>query len=100
MRSKDKLLSETDFCIVDTETTGGNPVDQRIIDIAVIQFRGEDIVDKFQTQLWAEIVRRDSVMSFSGRGFYFNRNFVSQDLLDHLQKVCITHFFLAGLGNI
>ena len=46
---KHRSLSETDFCVIDTETTGGNAAQNRIIDVAVLHFRGDEIVDKYQT---------------------------------------------------
>lgn len=39
------------FAIIDTETTGGNPVKDRIMEIAVILHDGEKIVEEFSTLL-------------------------------------------------
>ena len=44
-------LSKLDFCVVDTETTGGSAQFNRVIDIAVLRFKGGEIVEKFQTLL-------------------------------------------------
>jgi len=46
---KNNRLVDMDFCVIDTETTGGRAVDNRIIDVAVFHFRGEEIVDRFQS---------------------------------------------------
>lgn len=37
------------FVIVDTETTGGNPVNDRIMEIAIIRYDGEKEVERFST---------------------------------------------------
>lgn len=42
-------LHEIDFCVVDTETTGGSPAFNRVIDVAVFHFRGGTIIEKFET---------------------------------------------------
>jgi DNA polymerase-3 subunit epsilon len=42
-------LSEIDFCVVDTETTGGRAEADRVIDVAVFQFKDGQIVDKFSS---------------------------------------------------
>lgn len=44
-----RLLSELEFCVIDTETTGGNPAYNRIIDVAVLRFKGGEIVETFQS---------------------------------------------------
>jgi DNA polymerase-3 subunit epsilon len=40
---------ETDFCVIDTETTGGSAAHNRVIDVAVFHVRAGKIVDKFQS---------------------------------------------------
>lgn len=42
-------LSELEFAVIDTETTGGRHVFDRVIDVAVFRFKGGEIVDKFQS---------------------------------------------------
>ena len=39
------------FAIVDTETTGGNPVKDRIMEIAIVLHDGEKVVEEFSTLL-------------------------------------------------
>ena len=51
MNMNDLSLSEIDFCVIDTETTGGNAGTDRIIDVAVFRFRGGMILEKYQTLL-------------------------------------------------
>jgi DNA polymerase-3 subunit epsilon len=42
-------LSEIDFCVVDTETTGGRAMDNRIIEIAAVRYRDGIIYERFHT---------------------------------------------------
>lgn len=44
-----RRLDEMDFCVIDTETTGGKAEDNRIIDVAVMRVRDGIILEKFQT---------------------------------------------------
>jgi len=45
------FIAETDFCVVDTETTGGNAAFNRIIDIAAFHVRDGIVLGKFQSLL-------------------------------------------------
>ncbi len=47
--SRETPLSEIDFCVIDTETTGGHASFDRVIDLAVFHFKGGEIQDKYQT---------------------------------------------------
>lgn len=42
-------LVELDYCVVDTETTGGRASINRVIDVAVFHFRDGIVLDKYQT---------------------------------------------------
>ncbi|MBV9080404.1 MAG: DNA polymerase III subunit epsilon, partial [Elusimicrobia bacterium] len=44
-----RVLAELDFCVIDTETTGGRAENHRIIDVAVFHVRDGIVLDKFQT---------------------------------------------------
>lgn len=44
-------LADIDFCVIDTETTGGRAEDCRVIEVAVFHYRDGIILDKFQTLL-------------------------------------------------
>lgn len=46
---KNDLINQLEFCVVDTETTGGSGVNDRIIDIAVFRVRDGIILEKFQS---------------------------------------------------
>lgn len=46
---KQVLLSEIDFCVIDTETTGGSHDGDRVIDIAVFGLRGGEVTRRFQS---------------------------------------------------
>ncbi len=42
-------LSTVEFCVIDTETTGGAHAIDRVIDVAVFRFKEGTIVEKFQS---------------------------------------------------
>jgi DNA polymerase-3 subunit epsilon len=42
-------ISEVDFCVVDTETTGGRAAENRVIDIAIVRYRDGIIYERFHT---------------------------------------------------
>ncbi len=44
-----QTLNDMDFCVVDTETTGGKADDSQIIDIAVFHVRDGIVLGKYQT---------------------------------------------------
>ncbi|MBC7796972.1 MAG: hypothetical protein H7Z37_08875 [Pyrinomonadaceae bacterium] len=46
-----KILSETDFIVFDTETTGAKPPNARMTEIGAFKVKGGKIVDKFETLL-------------------------------------------------
>lgn len=45
----DRLIEEADFIVVDVETTGMSPVEDRITEIAMMRVRGGRIVNEFST---------------------------------------------------
>jgi DNA polymerase-3 subunit epsilon len=47
--SHDHPLTEIDFCVIDTETTGGHASFDRVIDLAVFRMKGGEIQEKYQT---------------------------------------------------
>src|SRR5206468_4340910 len=48
-RIAQQLLDETDFVVLDTETTGLRPGPDRIIEVAGIRLRGGEAMDSFQS---------------------------------------------------
>ena len=42
-------LSEIDFCVVDTETTGGRAEDNAVIDVAVVRYRDGIVYERFSS---------------------------------------------------
>ncbi len=46
-----RALSELDFCVLDTETTGGKAENSRVIEVAAFHYRDGIILDKFHTLL-------------------------------------------------
>ena len=45
----DRRLADTDFCVIDLETTGFSPQRDAIIEIACVRFSGGQLVDGFST---------------------------------------------------
>lgn len=54
------------FAIVDVETTGGQPVDEKITEIAVYKFDGHEVVDKFVSLVNPERPIQDFVIKLTG----------------------------------
>jgi DNA polymerase III subunit epsilon len=48
-RTTQQLLDETDFVVVDTETTGLRPGPDRVIEVAALRLRGGKVIDTFQS---------------------------------------------------
>lgn len=42
-------LGEIDFCVIDTETTGGRAADSRVIDVAVYRVRDGIVLERFES---------------------------------------------------
>ena len=47
------------FAIIDTETTGGNPVKDRVMEIAIIIHDGEKVIEEFHT-----LINSNGIISF------------------------------------
>lgn len=54
------------FAIVDLETTGGSPRDERITELAIFRFDGQDVVDKMVTLVNPERKIQDFVVKLTG----------------------------------
>ena len=48
-RSTQQLLSDVEFVVIDTETTGLRPGPDRVIEVACVRVRGGEAIDSFQT---------------------------------------------------
>ncbi len=48
-RSTQRLLSNVEFVVIDTETTGLRPGPDRVIEVACVRVRGGEAIDSFQT---------------------------------------------------
>lgn len=59
-------LAEIDFCVIDTETTGGSAEDNRVIDVAVFHVRDGIILDKFETLLNPGVSIPDWITALTG----------------------------------
>ncbi|HXH17738.1 MAG TPA: exonuclease domain-containing protein [Chitinophagales bacterium] len=54
------------FAIVDTETTGGNPVKDRIMEIAIVLHDGEKVVEEFSTLINPQTPISPFIISLTG----------------------------------
>lgn len=54
------------FAIVDTETTGGNPVKDRIMEIAIVLYDGERVVEEFSTLINPQTPISPFIISLTG----------------------------------
>lgn len=59
-------LAEIDFCVIDTETTGGSAEENRVIDVAVFHYRDGIILDRFETLLNPGIPIPDWITALTG----------------------------------
>ncbi|MEZ4777068.1 MAG: exonuclease domain-containing protein [Bacteroidia bacterium] len=56
----------SDFVIVDIETTGGNPKSDRITEIAIYRYNGEQVVAKFESLINPEMPIPDFITRITG----------------------------------
>lgn len=56
----------SDFVIVDVETTGGDPKSDRITEIAVIRYNGEEVTETFQSLINPEMPIPDFITGITG----------------------------------
>lgn len=54
------------YAVVDIETSGGNPINEKIIEIAIITFDGERIIDEYSTLVNPEKVISPFISTFTG----------------------------------
>ena len=59
-------LAEIDFCVIDTETTGGRAEENRVIDVAVFHVRDGIILDRFETLLNPGVPIPDWITTLTG----------------------------------
>ena len=48
-------INEEIFCVIDLETTGTDPLTDRIIEIAVIVFKGDQVLNSFDSLIKSDI---------------------------------------------
>jgi DNA polymerase-3 subunit epsilon len=73
-RSTQLSLSEVEYVVLDTETTGLRPGPDRVIEIAGIRLRGSEIINSFQTLINPNRRLPPFIVSFTG---------ISQDMVAH-----------------
>lgn len=54
------------FAIIDTETTGGNPAKDRVMEVAILVHDGEKVVDEFSTLVNPEVPIAPFIRSLTG----------------------------------
>ncbi|HMU97302.1 MAG TPA: 3'-5' exonuclease, partial [Chitinophagales bacterium] len=54
------------FAVVDIETTGGNPITERIIEIAIVTYDGQKIVEEYSTLVNPEQTISPFISTFTG----------------------------------
>lgn len=60
------LLSELEFCALDLETTGGNALFNRIVEIGIIKFNLNGTIDTYHTLVNPQQIIPDDVISIHG----------------------------------
>lgn len=77
-RNKGKSLNEfpTDFCVVDLETTGLNPVYDEIIEVAILKVRDNKVIDSFTSLVRPETVYVDEDDDGNIIGEYYIDDFI------------------------
>ncbi len=59
-------LHDLDYCVIDTETTGGSPLQDHIIEVAVIHWRDGIIYDRFNTLINPGVPIPDWITDLTG----------------------------------
>ncbi|MFC1670064.1 exonuclease domain-containing protein [Spirochaetota bacterium] len=63
---KNQKMSEVVFCALDLETTGSNPIFNRIVEVGMVRFSLDKIIDVYETLVDPEIDIPDDVISIHG----------------------------------
>lgn len=84
------------FAIVDTETTGGNPVKDRIMELAIVLHDGEKVVDEFSTLINPQTPISPFIISLTG----INDQMVAsaptfEELADKIMRITDKKIFVA-----
>jgi DNA polymerase-3 subunit epsilon len=86
---KNSFKDET-YCIVDIETNGSSPVKNQIIEIGAIKYKNGEIVDKFESYVYADFIPEQIVRL---------TNIEQSDLKDAPSLKKVLHDFKLFLGN-
>jgi DNA polymerase-3 subunit epsilon len=54
LKTKENLIKEQVFCVVDIETSGGNPKSGQIIELAAIKFKNGIIIEEYQSLVYCK----------------------------------------------
>ncbi len=78
------------YCIVDIETNGSSPVKNQIIDIGAVKYKNGEIVEKFESYVYADFIP-ESIVRLT--------NIEQRDLKDAPSLKKVLHDFKLFLGN-
>ncbi len=78
------------YCIVDIETNGSSPVKNQIIEIGAVKYKNGEIVDKFESYVYADFIP-ESIVRLT--------NIEQSDLKDAPSLKKVLHDFKLFLGN-
>ena len=56
LKTKKNLYKDEVYCIVDIETNGNSPVKDQIIEIGAIKIKNGEVIDKFESYIFAEYI--------------------------------------------
>ncbi len=84
------------FAIIDTETTGGNPVKDRIMEIAIVLHDGEKVLEEFTTLINPQTPIAPFIISLTG----INDDMVAgapifEDIADNIMRLTDKSIFVA-----
>src|ERR1051325_7972827 len=84
------------FAIIDTETTGGNPVKDRIMEIAIVLHDGEKVIEEFSTLINPQTPIAPFIISLTG----INDDMVAgaptfESIADNIMRITDKSIFVA-----
>lgn len=56
LKTKENLIKDQVFCVVDIETSGGNPKSGQIIELAAIKFKNGIIIEEYQSLVYCKTI--------------------------------------------
>ncbi len=90
LKTQKNCFKDEIYCIVDIETNGSSPVKNQIIEIGAIKYKNGEIVDKFESYVYADFIP-ESIVRLT--------NIEQSDLKDAPSLKKVLHDFKLFLGN-